>query len=60
MWDSWSGSTRRGKILVKRGKATNSPQVIVKMENIKFEKCPLYPVRFDILKIESKKKENSL
>ena len=31
------------KILVKRGRATQSPQVIVKMGNIKFEKCPLYP-----------------
>jgi hypothetical protein len=30
------------------------------MGNINFEKCPLYPRRFDILKIESKKKEKLL
>ncbi len=30
------------------------------MGNIKFEKCPLYPVRFDILEIQSKKKNKTL
>jgi hypothetical protein len=30
------------------------------MGNIKFEKCPLYPVRFDILEIQSKKTNKTL
>jgi hypothetical protein len=30
------------------------------MGNIIFEKCPLYPSQFDILKIESEKKRKAL
>ena len=33
--------------------------MIVKKAKINFKKCPLYPLQFDILKIESKKKEIS-
>jgi hypothetical protein len=47
------GASRIGKIvlqiLVKGVWRAKSPQVIAMMGNIKFEKFPVYPTRFDML-----------
>ncbi len=52
-----NGAQRQGKNfsknLVKRGKGMIFAQVIEKMKKINFEKCPIYPMQYDIMVLYS-------
>jgi hypothetical protein len=41
------------KNVVKRGKGVNFAQVIEKSTKINFKKCPIYPMRYDIMVLQS-------